>query len=239
MFTGSLILQLVGQGKISLDDTVEQWLPGEVKGGDQILIRHLLNHTSGIDSDARPGTRHSYANINFSLLGEIAEKATAQPLDVAMRDRLILPLGLGETSFGMIVASDADRPPFLDLGDDVPESSAGGAGGASSSARDIATFLRTLLTGDLIGDGERAAMLQTVSTGGDPLASAATRQPRAGLGIFGFDLECGVAWGYGGETPFNSNQVLAAEDGSRVVVVAQNTGGWSGVNAAALDMFCL
>lgn len=52
MFTATLILQLAGEYKLTLDDTVEQWLPGLVHGnghdGSKITIRQLLNHTSGI-----------------------------------------------------------------------------------------------------------------------------------------------------------------------------------------------
>ncbi|WP_330231858.1 beta-lactamase family protein [Nocardia sp. NBC_00508] len=52
MFTATLILQLAAEYKLSLEDTVEKWLPGLVQGngydGDQITIRQLLDHTSGI-----------------------------------------------------------------------------------------------------------------------------------------------------------------------------------------------
>ena len=47
-----VVLQLAGEGALSLDDTVEQWLPGVVSGngndGSMITIRQLLQHTSGI-----------------------------------------------------------------------------------------------------------------------------------------------------------------------------------------------
>ncbi|TWV34767.1 beta-lactamase family protein [Streptomyces misionensis] len=46
--TATLVLQQVAQQKISLDDTVEKWLPGLVKGGEHISVRMLLNHTSGL-----------------------------------------------------------------------------------------------------------------------------------------------------------------------------------------------
>ncbi|UHA75546.1 serine hydrolase domain-containing protein [Paenibacillus sp. 481] len=53
-FTATVVLQLVGEGKLSLDDTVEKWLPGVVQGngydGSKITIRQLLNMTSGIAS---------------------------------------------------------------------------------------------------------------------------------------------------------------------------------------------
>jgi D-alanyl-D-alanine carboxypeptidase len=47
-YTATVVLQLVGEGKLSLSDTVEQRLPGLVPGGDRITIKQLLNHTSGI-----------------------------------------------------------------------------------------------------------------------------------------------------------------------------------------------
>ena len=51
-FTATVVLQLVGEGRMSLEDTVERWLPG-VKGGggldgSLITVRQLLQHTSGI-----------------------------------------------------------------------------------------------------------------------------------------------------------------------------------------------
>jgi D-alanyl-D-alanine carboxypeptidase len=44
----TVTLQLVGEGRLHLGDTVEHWLPGLVPGGDRTTIRMLLNHTSGI-----------------------------------------------------------------------------------------------------------------------------------------------------------------------------------------------
>ncbi|WNE97811.1 serine hydrolase [Streptomyces luomodiensis] len=51
-FVSTVILQLVGEGRISLDDTVDHWLPGAVSGngndGRDITVRQLLQHTSGL-----------------------------------------------------------------------------------------------------------------------------------------------------------------------------------------------
>jgi len=51
-FVAVVILQLVDEGKLRLDDTVERWLPGVVSGngndGAKITIRNLLQHTSGL-----------------------------------------------------------------------------------------------------------------------------------------------------------------------------------------------
>lgn len=47
-FVATVVLQLVDDGRLSLDDSVESWLPGTVPNGDQITVRYLLNHTSGL-----------------------------------------------------------------------------------------------------------------------------------------------------------------------------------------------
>ncbi|MEU4690641.1 serine hydrolase domain-containing protein [Actinoplanes sp. NPDC023714] len=47
-FVATVILQLAGEGRLRLDDTLQQWLPGAVPGGAGITIRHLLQHTSGL-----------------------------------------------------------------------------------------------------------------------------------------------------------------------------------------------
>jgi D-alanyl-D-alanine carboxypeptidase len=47
-WTATLVLQLVGEGRMSLDDTVERWLPGLLPYGNRITVRQLLSHTSGL-----------------------------------------------------------------------------------------------------------------------------------------------------------------------------------------------
>jgi D-alanyl-D-alanine carboxypeptidase len=51
-FVATVLLQLVGEGRLSLDDTVDKWLPGLVRGhgndGRRITLRQLLQHTSGL-----------------------------------------------------------------------------------------------------------------------------------------------------------------------------------------------
>ncbi|MFD3932245.1 serine hydrolase domain-containing protein [Streptomyces sp. NPDC058614] len=53
-FVSTVLLQLEAEGRLSLDDKVEKWLPGVVRGnghdGRGITVRQLLNHTSGINN---------------------------------------------------------------------------------------------------------------------------------------------------------------------------------------------
>jgi D-alanyl-D-alanine carboxypeptidase len=124
-FTANLILQLVGEGKVALADHISKWVPG-VPNGDQITIRQLLNHTSGLADGftsptiqakvltgctvdellsaealfppvAPPGTTWSYSNYGYNLLGRVVELASGQDLGTALQQRIAGPLGLHRT----------------------------------------------------------------------------------------------------------------------------------------------
>lgn len=69
-FTATVLLKLEAEGSLSLDDSVEKWLPGVVRGEnyrpEHITVRHLLNHTSGIfDYNMDDGFRALYAGDAF------------------------------------------------------------------------------------------------------------------------------------------------------------------------------
>jgi D-alanyl-D-alanine carboxypeptidase len=124
-FTADLILQLVGDGKVSLSDHISKWVRG-VPNGDKITIRELLNHTSGLADGftsptvqakvptgctvhyllateakmppvAPPGAKWSYSNYGYNLLGRVVELATGQNLSTAIQRRIAQPLGLHRT----------------------------------------------------------------------------------------------------------------------------------------------
>ncbi|MEO3753670.1 serine hydrolase domain-containing protein [Streptomyces sp. B6B3] len=88
-FTATVVLQLVGEGRLSLDDTVDRWLPGVVQGngndGSRITLRHLLQHTSGIDDSSYPYPRaaQEYYDTRFNPTPPeqiVADAMTHQPL---------------------------------------------------------------------------------------------------------------------------------------------------------------
>ncbi|WP_250572885.1 serine hydrolase domain-containing protein [Nonomuraea sediminis] len=55
-FVATVVLQLVDEGKLGLDDPIDQYLPRLVPGGDRITVRQLLNHTSHLyDYMSEPG----------------------------------------------------------------------------------------------------------------------------------------------------------------------------------------
>ncbi|MCL2483713.1 MAG: beta-lactamase family protein [Propionibacteriaceae bacterium] len=125
-WTATVIMQLVDEGKIALDQPVKDILPGFKLISDEltnkVTVRHLLNHTSGIDGDVFVdtgrgddcldkymtvmetagqtfplGATWSYCNSGFSILGRIIEVVTGQVWDMAMKLRLFAPLGLTHT----------------------------------------------------------------------------------------------------------------------------------------------
>ncbi|MGH3064775.1 MAG: serine hydrolase domain-containing protein [Gaiellaceae bacterium] len=128
-FVAALVLQLVEDGTLRLDDTVERWLPSLVPGGESITVRQLLAHTAGLfdyiedprvfqDRERRwtprelvalavthppertpPGRSFAYSSTNYLVLGLIAEKAGRTSLERLLRERLFEPLGLRSTSF--------------------------------------------------------------------------------------------------------------------------------------------
>lgn len=110
----------------------------------------------------------------------------------------------------------------------VPPASLAGAGGIVSTAGDVATFFRALVGGELIGPDLLAEMTDTIE-GGEGY--------RTGLGIFEEDLSCGTAWGPRGEWPTYSSIAIAASEGSKVVAVAQGSGGWTAADVAE-EIYC-
>jgi D-alanyl-D-alanine carboxypeptidase len=125
-FTGNLVLQLVGEGKLSLDDHISKWV-ADVPNGDEITIRQLLAMKSGLSTGflleeanidklasgcteadvlaagaseppvAPPGTKWWYSNYGYDLLGRVVEVTTGQDVSTAIQTRIAEPLGLHRT----------------------------------------------------------------------------------------------------------------------------------------------
>lgn len=83
-FVATVVLQLVAEGRMRLDDPVERWLPGVVPNGQNITVRHLLNHTSGLFDFKKtlvmpPGAEfYTYQYRTWTASGQIA-RAVANP----------------------------------------------------------------------------------------------------------------------------------------------------------------
>src|SRR6266545_7981672 len=118
-FVATVVLQLVGERRLSLQDTVGDVLPGVLRAVRPITVRQLLNHSSGLVGDSigppvfHPGTRHYYSNANYILLGQIVEEVTGRPLERVVLDRIFRPLDLGDTSYGTAAVGSPDEGPWL------------------------------------------------------------------------------------------------------------------------------
>jgi len=84
-FIATVVLQLVGEGKLSLDETVDHWLPGAVPNGKTITLRQLLGHRSGLyDYLSDPRVLKPYLAGNFGYTWTpprlVAVSASHKPL---------------------------------------------------------------------------------------------------------------------------------------------------------------
>lgn len=139
-FTAAAILRLAEAGKLALTDPLSKHLPGFPRG-DEITLRHLLTHTSGLHSftddpdfikrvgtriepvelmakiklaplDFLPGTKFHYSNSGYFLLGEIVARVSGRPLGDFFRETFFEPLGMKNT--GLYV--NATPPQGIALG---------------------------------------------------------------------------------------------------------------------------
>jgi D-alanyl-D-alanine carboxypeptidase len=77
MYVSAVVLQLVAEGRLGLDDSVEQHLPGLIQGngydGDAITVRQLLQHTSGLADYVQdvldPGSNHPWEPADLVHIG--------------------------------------------------------------------------------------------------------------------------------------------------------------------------
>ena len=121
-FTAAAILRLVEEGRLSLDDPITRFIPGTPAYAEEILVRHLLDHTSGLPEwsvdtaqealpeafstaeaidyyfrstaqlEFQPGKSWSYNNVGYFLLGAIIENVTGMSYDDYLRAAFFEPL---------------------------------------------------------------------------------------------------------------------------------------------------
>ena len=129
-FTGAAIMQLVEQGKLSLQDDLTKFIPDYPTQGKKITVEHLLTHTSGIKSytgmiewtdevrrkdftvsalidyfknqpmDFEPGAKYEYNNSGYILLGFIIEKVSGKTYAEYVNEHFFKPLGMSNSYYG-------------------------------------------------------------------------------------------------------------------------------------------
>lgn len=127
VYTASVMMRLVDQGKLDLDAPVRRYLPSFQLSNDEaaetITPRHLLTHSSGMVGDYfadfgtgtdcleryvaslkeqeyvhEPGRMLSYSNAGFSVAGRVIEAVCDKPYHEVLSEELLDPLGLRSTT---------------------------------------------------------------------------------------------------------------------------------------------
>lgn len=169
-FTAVLIMQLRDEGRLSLDDTIDTFVPEVTQPG--LTIRQCLAHVSGMQREPlgdvwetlvnpghdellsgfneaervhRPHHLWHYSNLVFSMLGEVVARLDARPWYDSLRARILDPLEMRRTTVGFsgLHAQGYYVPPWTDV--PVPQDALdlralNPCGGLASTGADMATW---------------------------------------------------------------------------------------------------
>jgi D-alanyl-D-alanine carboxypeptidase len=212
-----------------LSNPSRTWTPHE-------LLAYAFAHPPNFT----PGAKYSYSNTNYILLGLVSEAVTGKPLGQSLQERIFTPLGLSSTSFPLTIDIDATfvhgyvrlvPGPLTDATQVLNPSWGWAAGGIVSNARDVTTFYRGLLTGELLP----ARQL-------DEMESPSQNSGTYGLGIDSAFTACGRVVGHPGNFTAWRNLVLSTKNGRRQAVVMVNVDetyvSWARIEAFAERALC-
>lgn len=197
-FTAASILLLEERGKLKVEDPVRKYMPDAPAAWEKITIYNLLTHTSGIPNftsfpdyvtteslaspaektiarfrdkplDFEPGSRFSYSNSGYVLLGWLVEKTSGESYEKFLQENIFTPLEMKDSGYDsntVVVARRASgyspgpggsplvNAKYVDM--TVP----GGAGGLYSTTEDLLKWEQGLFGGKVLS----AASLQKMTT---------------------------------------------------------------------------
>lgn len=192
--------------------------------------RELLDIGNAHPPTNAPGEKFKYSNTNYVLLGLLIQKITGRPVAENVEQRILQRLKLRDTYWpGVGEQGIRGRHPhgYARTGngvEDVTEmdpSWGWAAGQLVSSTKDLNTFYRALLKGDLLPEKELKEMQRTVDTAGEMWPGA-----EYGLGIASSPLSCGGRyWGHGGDIPGYETRGGVTENGRAFSVAVTATPG--------------
>ncbi len=242
------VLQQVESGKLTLDDTVEQWLPKTVTKGDRMTIRQLLSHRSGVHEpqsfeelshlvtlkdrdivkilgakplDFEPGTSAHYSNLGYVLLGMILEKATGTSIGAVLDSSIFDRAGMDDSVLAPTHWDVRGYAGGTDVTADTGLNLFQAAGSVVSTAEDVDGFFYHLWAGKLLP----ADLVEEMSR---PLGDIPPYGGQYGLGIWSNAVSCGTALGHGGALPGYAVRAWTLTGSARSVVVMVNDGSPSG-----------
>jgi CubicO group peptidase (beta-lactamase class C family) len=276
-FTAVLILQLKNEGKLTLTDTLDMFYPAFPRGRDVTVYQLLSHTSGIHDFvwgglppgtskywttadefvarqmkcdppyDFEPGTRHSYSNSGYIILGGIIEKVSGQSYDAALASRIFRPLGLADTA----IDHNNDKVPGRAFGYNLKDGAPGAfvpiedeqmmpfaAGALRSSIHDMLVFQSALFDAELLPPADVQLMTMPARTKDQRLTGDA-RWFADGKGQplpdfvqslnYGLGVEIAVARGHkaishnGGIDGFNSIMIRYPNDQLDLVILANTS----------------
>ena len=251
-YTASIVMQLVAEGTLGLDDTIEQWLPGIVTDADQITLRQLLGHTSGIaDYFNEPAVLEPYLEGDYEYvwtprqLIEIAEQlgATSEPGTESSYSNTNYAIAglIVEQATGHTLGDEMQTRIFdeLDLANTTfatdttldPHMAHGYSMGNGDPIDTTGVYPFAWAAGNIVSDAADTATFYGALLGGDVIEPALLDEMMPiiaddvvpyGLGLMAWELPCGVAYGHDGGFAGYSTRSLVLDDGRQVVILANS-----------------
>lgn len=179
------------------------------EGISNVSVRHLLDHTSGLNDAhlwqmfseqpepetpliaafpdqrvqlqirSRPGSRYSYSNMGYTLLGMIVESVSSFPYESYLDEHVLAPLAMHDSTFGFTGQEGEGSDPRLAWGhvDDGSRYAASAmflrpAGQFTTTASDLAVFAQFLLSDGIIS-GEQFVAVELMQSRGKPSGTEA------------------------------------------------------------------
>jgi CubicO group peptidase (beta-lactamase class C family) len=159
----------------------------------------VLSYAESLTPIGLPGKSYHYSDTGYLLLGLLVERVTGKPLHVVLRERILTPLCMEDTTMSYLEPPAEGRREAhryearVDLHAQRRQSADWASGGLVSSARDLARFARALALGSLFAKPSTLeAMRAWHATGAFDVDY--------GLGIFRVRLDRGLGdlWGHDG-----------------------------------------
>ncbi len=155
-------------------------------GHKKPALEEVLTHKKSLYSRWKPGTRHSYSNPGYAILGFLIEKYSGMPYEDFIFQQIIHPLKMNHTTFDFTL-----EPPYSkgysydgEYHESKPVMINGRAAGAiSSSAEDMARYIRMFLNGGQLD----SALIVPVTTLDDMERQHSTLRAANGL-TYGYSL---------------------------------------------------
>ncbi|WP_440225291.1 serine hydrolase domain-containing protein [Dokdonella sp. MW10] len=259
------VLRLVTEGRLALDAPVASMLPelafdNAWQATDPVRVRHLLDHTAGLDDarlsqvfsrqvDAgtplretladvlplvarhRPGTRASYSNTSYVVLGMLIERVTGTRYEAWLDDNVLAPIGMHDSTFAFAKQEGERADARLAMGHfekGVAQAAVPTrlrpAAQFTTTAADMARFARFLLEGRAPG-GETlvdAALLRMMGKPSTTDAAVAGLRVGYGLGLATRDRHGVIGLCHGGNTVGYRAMLCVLPGQDRAFFIAHN-----------------